>query len=256
MSAPAHLASLRQGDRVSERMPEPSEGDALHQHERVERETAGGRPARVPRPSAPTGPAGDLPRVTAGPLDPSAVTVLQRAAGNAATTRAVAAGPGRPPRDAGLTVQRAENDNAGGGASGGAAESQSVAEGEVKSVGPGGTITYPSVTSCLTITVYLRDGGKVGGHASLFKASGGMYSDQILPAIKAQVGKSRVERIDVSGAISSWNPAYLQTAIENSNPAPEQKNDPDGIRNVVSSALGRQAKKVSVQETPDGTLTR
>ncbi len=237
-------------------MPEPSEGDALHQHERMDRESTGGTPARLPRPSAPVGPAGDLPRATAGPLSPSTVTVLQRSAGNAATARAVAADPGHRPRGAHLPVQRAENDDAGGGASGGTAEAKSVAEGEVKSVGPGGTITYPSVTSCLTITVYLRDGGKVGGHASLFKASGGMYSDQILPAIKAQVGKSRVERIDVSGAISSWNPAYLKTAIEKSDPAPEQKNDPDGIRNVVSSALGRQAKKVSVQETPDGTLTR
>ncbi|MFF0647731.1 hypothetical protein ACFYVV_29485 [Streptomyces tendae] len=83
-----------------------------------------------------------------------------------------------------------------------------------------------------------------------------MYSDQILPATKTQVGESRVETIDVSGAVSSWNPAYLKTAIEKSDPVPEQKNDPDGIRAVVSSTLGRQAKKVSVQETRDGTLTR
>ncbi|MGV9622119.1 hypothetical protein [Streptomyces tendae] len=70
------------------------------------------------------------------------------------------------------------------------------------------------------------------------------------------MGESRVETIDVSGAVSSWNPAYLKTAIEKSDPVPEQKNDPDGIRAVVSSTLGRQAKKVSVQETRDGTLTR
>ncbi|KOX48666.1 hypothetical protein G3I61_19310 [Streptomyces diastaticus] len=237
-------------------MPSHPRWDALHQHERMHRESTAGAPARAPRRSAPTGPTGDLPRETGGPLGPSAVTVLQRMAGNAATTRALAADRGRTPRGTDPTVQRAENDDAGGGTAAGAAETKSVAEGEVKSVGPGGTITYPSVTSCLTITVYLRDGGKVGGHASLFKAAGGMYSDQILPAIKAQVGKSRVERIDVSGAISSWNPAYLKTAIENSSTVPEQKNDPEGIRAVVSSVLGRQAKKVSVQETPDGTLTR
>ncbi|MGV9506052.1 hypothetical protein ACWDQZ_10635 [Streptomyces tendae] len=185
------------------------------------------------------------------------MTALQHAAGNAATTSALAAGPGRTPRGAAPTVQRARNDNTGGGTSVAAAETKDVAEGEVKkSVGPGGTITYPSVTSCLTITVYLRHGGKVGGHACLFKASDGMYSDQILPATKTQVGESRVETIDVSGAVSSWNPAYLKTAIEKSDPVPEQKNDPDGIRAVVSSTLGRQAKKVSVQETRDGTLTR
>lgn len=236
--------------------PEPSQGDALHQHERLDRESTGGTPVRLPRSTAPVGPAGDLPRGTAGSLGPTAVAALQHAAGNAATASALAAGPGRPPRGADLTVQRAENDNAGGGASVGAAEAKDVAEGEVKSVGPGGTITYPSVTSCLTITVYLRDGGKVGGHASLYKTPDGMYSDQILPAIKAQVGQRRVEKIDVSGAISSWNPAYLKTAIERSDSAPAQKNDPGGIRAVVSSTLGRQAKKVSVQETPDGTLTR
>ncbi|MEV0014826.1 hypothetical protein [Streptomyces tendae] len=83
-----------------------------------------------------------------------------------------------------------------------------------------------------------------------------MYSDQILPAAKAQVGQRRVEKIDVSGAVSSWNPAYLKTAIEKSDSAPAQTNDPDGIRAVVSSTLGRQAKRVSVQETRDGTLTR
>ncbi|MGX1513527.1 hypothetical protein [Streptomyces collinus] len=83
-----------------------------------------------------------------------------------------------------------------------------------------------------------------------------MYSDQILPAIKAQVGQRRVEKIDVSGAVSSWNPAHLKTAVERSGSAPGQKNDPDGIRAVVSSTLSRQSKKVSVQETRDGTLHR
>ncbi|MGW7569292.1 hypothetical protein ACWGJV_23825 [Streptomyces tendae] len=83
-----------------------------------------------------------------------------------------------------------------------------------------------------------------------------MYSDQILPAIKAQVGQRRVEKIDVSGAVSAWNPSYLKTAIERSDSAPAQKNDPDGIRTVVVGTLGRQSKKVSVREVPDGTLTR
>ncbi|MET9821666.1 MULTISPECIES: hypothetical protein [Streptomyces] len=225
----------------------------------MDRETTGGAPARLPRsaaPVVPAVPAGEQLRATAGPLSPSAVTALQRAAGNTATTHAVAADPRHTPRGANLAVQRAENDNTGGGAPAGTAQSQTVAEGEVKSVGPGGTITYPSVTSCLTITVYLRDGSKVGGHASLLQMSGGMYSDQILPAIRSQVGEGRVEKIDVSGAVSAWNPAYLRTAIEKSDPVPPQKNDPEGIRDVVSSILGRQKKKVSVRETPDGTLTR
>ncbi|WP_333749177.1 hypothetical protein [Streptomyces sp. IBSBF 2394] len=71
------------------------------------------------------------------------MTALQHAAGNAATPSAPASGPRRPPRGAHLTFQRAENDNADGGASVGAAEAKDVAEGEVKSVGPDDTITTP-----------------------------------------------------------------------------------------------------------------
>ncbi|MEU8762952.1 hypothetical protein [Streptomyces sp. NPDC048659] len=176
-------------------------------------------------------------------------------AGNAATTRALAAYRGHTPYGTDPTVQRAENDNAGGGT--GAAETQSVAEGEVKEVGSGGTIVYPSVTSCLTITVYLRDGGKVGGHASLFRVDGGMYSDEILKAIKDQVGGRRVERIDVSGAASAWHPAYLEKAMERPGPSPEHtKRDFAGIRKVVARVLNRQEGKVTVTETQDGTLTR
>ncbi|MEU8731535.1 hypothetical protein AB0C68_19415 [Streptomyces tendae] len=59
------------------------------------------------------------------------MTALQHAADNAATTSALSAGPRRPPRGADLTVQRAESDNAGGGASVGAAEAKDT-EGEVK----------------------------------------------------------------------------------------------------------------------------
>ncbi|MFE2147604.1 hypothetical protein ACFXA3_38760, partial [Streptomyces sp. NPDC059456] len=47
-----------------------------------------------------------------------------------------------------------------------------IAEGQVKEVAPGGVITYPSVTSCLTVTVRLQDGGLVGAHASLFQVPG------------------------------------------------------------------------------------
>ncbi|MGW8329469.1 eCIS core domain-containing protein [Streptomyces sp. NPDC055897] len=136
-----------------------------------------------------------------------------------------------------------------------AATAASIAEGQVDEVGPGGTITYPSVTSCLTITVLLRDGGKVGGHASLFRAEGGMYSDQILGAIKSRVGKRRVESVTVRGAVSSWNPQYLVKAIERSDTPPPQTDDPAGVGDVVATALGRQRNKVSVHEAPDGTLT-
>jgi uncharacterized protein DUF4157 len=154
-----------------------------------------------------------------------------------------------------LAVQRAGNDNA--AATSSAATAVSIAEGEVSEVGPGGTITYPSVTSCLVITAYLRDGSKVGAHASLYRMGTGLYSDQILPELKRRIGSKRgVERIDVSGAVSSWNPEYLKKAIERSDKPAQQKNDPTGIGDVVAKGLGRQRKKVTVREVPDGTLTR
>lgn len=136
--------------------------------------------------------------------------------------------------------------------------SASIGEGEVDEVGPGGTITYPSVTSCLVITVHLRDGGKVGGHASLFRVDGKLYSDEILPAVKRVVGKRRVEAVDVSGAVGSWNPSYLTKAIERytDGAVPEQTHDRAGLGDVVAAVLDRQRNKVTVQDVPDGTLTR
>ena len=67
-----------------------------------------------------------MPRGTVGPLSSSAVTAMQRMVGNAATTRALTADRGRTPRGTDPTVQRAENDNAGGGTTAGAAEAKSI----------------------------------------------------------------------------------------------------------------------------------
>ncbi|MEV7359104.1 hypothetical protein [Kitasatospora sp. NPDC091276] len=134
----------------------------------------------------------------------------------------------------------------------------SITEGEVGEVGPHGTITYPSVTSCLVVTVYLRDGGKVGGHASLFQVPGKYYSDEVLPAIKRAVGGRRVAAVDVSGAVGAWNPSYFQKAIERytDGSVPEPTGDAKGIGDVVAKILGRQGKEVTVRDVPDGDITR
>ncbi|MFH8347575.1 DUF4157 domain-containing protein [Streptomyces sp. NPDC018045] len=144
------------------------------------------------------------------------------------------------------------------GASAPAAASVSIAEGEVDEVGPNGTIIYPSVTSCLTITVHLRDGGKVGAHASLFQVPGKRASDQVLPALKAAVGSRSVESVDVSGSIGTWNPKYLEKAIERYTDGmpPEPTFDAKGIGDVVARVLGRQRKKVTVRDVPDGDVIR
>ncbi|MFD4399653.1 hypothetical protein [Kitasatospora sp. NPDC058478] len=134
----------------------------------------------------------------------------------------------------------------------------SITEGEVGEVGPHGTITYPSVTSCLVVTVYLRDGGKVGGHVSLFQVPGKYYSDEVLPAIRRAVGGRRVAAVDVSGAVGAWNPSYLQKAIERytDGSVPEPTGDAKGIGDVVAKILGRQGKEVTVRDVPDGDITR
>ncbi|MDH6709557.1 hypothetical protein P3T27_006305 [Kitasatospora sp. MAA19] len=139
-----------------------------------------------------------------------------------------------------------------------AATGVSIAEGEVGEVGPQGTITYPSVTSCLVVTVYLRDGGKVGGHASLFQVPGKYSSDEVLPAVKRAVGDRPVKAVDVSGAVGAWNPSYFEKAIERytDGAAPEPTGDAKGIGDVVAKLLGRQGRKVTVQDVPDGDITR
>lgn len=134
----------------------------------------------------------------------------------------------------------------------------SITEGEVGEVGPHGTITYPSVTSCLVVTVYLRDGGKVGGHVSLFQVPGKYYSDEVLPAIKRAVGGRRVASVDVSGAVGAWNPSYLQKAIERytDGSVPEPTGDAKAIGDAVARILGGKRGQVTVQDVPDGDIVR
>ncbi|MEU8513873.1 hypothetical protein AB0C76_20125 [Kitasatospora sp. NPDC048722] len=134
----------------------------------------------------------------------------------------------------------------------------SITEGEVAEVGPEGAIRYPSVTSCLVVTVYLRDGGKVGGHASLFQVPGKYRSDEVLPAIRRAVGGRQVRAVDVSGAVGAWNPSYFEKAVEQytDGSAPEPTGGARGIGDVVAKLLGQPRKAVTVQDVPDGDITR
>ncbi|MEV7596958.1 hypothetical protein AB0O91_06165 [Kitasatospora sp. NPDC089797] len=139
-----------------------------------------------------------------------------------------------------------------------AATGVSITEGEVGEVGPRGTITYPSVTSCLVVTVYLRDGGKVGGHASLFQVPGKYASDEILPALRRAVGHRPVRAVDVSGAVGAWNPSYFRKAIERytDGAPPGPTGDARRIGDTVAELLGLHSEKVTVRDVPDGDLTR
>ncbi|GAA2240135.1 MULTISPECIES: hypothetical protein [Kitasatospora] len=140
-----------------------------------------------------------------------------------------------------------------------AARQVRITEGRVAEAGRGGSILYPGVTSCLTVTVRLRDGGLVGAHASLFQVPGAYRSDRILPALRRRVGERRVSAVEVRGAVGAWDPSYLTRAIESYGPGEEVPYptgpDSDGIARAVAQALGEPSAKVTVQDLPDGDIT-
>lgn len=150
----------------------------------------------------------------------------------------------------------------GAGAVAGAAAPNAVAattvvtEGQVKEAAPGGTLLYPSVTSCLTVTVHLRSGGAVGAHASLFQVPGELRSDQILDRIKALTGAHEVASVEVRGAVGAWHPAYFTKAIESYGegeevPVPTGR-DFAGLTAAVARGLGVPTAAVTVTDVPDG----
>ena len=78
-------------------------------------------------------------------------------------------------------------------------------EGEVVKAKSNDSIVYPSVTSCLTLTCVLGNGGMVGAHASHHKR--GTYGyDEILGAVRDKLGSDRVnvKKVWILGDLSSW----------------------------------------------------
>lgn len=134
-----------------------------------------------------------------------------------------------------------------------------ITEGQVGEAAPGGTLLYPSVTSCLTVTVRLADGGLVGAHASLFQVPGEHRSDRVLGALRDRVGGRDVSAVEVRGAVGAWLPGYFTKAIESygegeSVPFPAEP-DPDGLAAAVADGLGQPRAKVTVTDVPDGDQT-
>ncbi|GCD37212.1 hypothetical protein OEIGOIKO_04997 [Streptomyces chrestomyceticus JCM 4735] len=134
-----------------------------------------------------------------------------------------------------------------------------ITEGQVGEAAPGGALLYPSVTSCLTVTVHLADGRLVGAHASLFQVPGEYRSDRILGALRDRVGGRDVTAVEVRGAVGAWLPGYFTKAIESygdgeSVPFPSEP-DPDGLAAAVADGLGQPHAKVTVTDVPDGDQT-
>ncbi|MFI9202483.1 hypothetical protein [Streptomyces sp. NPDC053048] len=135
-----------------------------------------------------------------------------------------------------------------------------VTEGQVAEAAPGRAILYPSVTSCLTVTLRLCGGAKVGAHASLFQVPGEYRSDRILAAARSLAGTRRVRAVEVRGAVGAWHPGYFTKAIESygegeSVPYPTRP-DPEGLARAVAAGLGLPANvPVTVADVPDGDQT-
>ncbi|MGK5729048.1 hypothetical protein [Streptomyces sp. URMC 124] len=145
------------------------------------------------------------------------------------------------------------------GAEGGVTAPVRITEGQVAEAARGGAILYPSVTSCLTVTVRLRDGGLVGAHASLFQVPGELRSDRILSELKRKAGSRPVRAVEVRGAVGAWDPSYFVKAIESYGdgeavPFP-QSPDPGGIAAAVAQGLGQPRALVTVEDVPDGDQT-
>ncbi|MBF6332992.1 hypothetical protein IU452_31305 [Nocardia transvalensis] len=135
-----------------------------------------------------------------------------------------------------------------------------ITEGQVAEAAPGRQILYPSVTSCLTVTLRLGGGAKVGAHASLFQVPGELRSDAILAAAARQAGTRPIIAVEVRGAVGAWHPSYFTRAIESYGdgepvPVPERP-DPDGIARAVAAGLGLPGRApVTVRDVPDGDQT-
>ncbi|MDT0448008.1 hypothetical protein [Streptomyces hesseae] len=135
-----------------------------------------------------------------------------------------------------------------------------ITEGQVAEAARGQAILYPSVTSCLTVTVRLSGGAKVGAHASLFQVPGELRSDEILGAVRRRVAGRRVLAVEVRGAVGAWDPSYFTKAIESygdgeSVPFPTRP-DPEGLARAVAGGLGLPASvRVGVEDVPDGDQT-
>ncbi len=210
--------------------------------------------------SRPTAPASPSTRAVARPT-------ARRAAGAGAALVLLAlqigvgsAAQARTPGTATDARATAAGVGAGGAARTGHAPLEAtISEGQMKEVAPGGVLTYPSVTSCLTITVRLSGGGLVGAHASLFQVPGELRSDGILPALKAAVGGRPVSAIEVRGAVGAWHPSYFTKAIESygdTDPVPVPTGqDAEGIARAVADGLGLPRPLVTVQDVPDGDQT-
>ncbi|WP_406340928.1 hypothetical protein [Streptomyces sp. NBC_00648] len=131
-----------------------------------------------------------------------------------------------------------------------------VTEGQIREVARGGVLTYPSVTSCLTVTVRLRGGGLVGAHASLFQVPGELRSDEILPALRKAVAGRPVAAVEVRGAVGAWHPGYFTRAIEaygegEAVPQPQGR-DFEGLAKAVALQLKQPRGAVTVEDVPDG----
>ena len=115
-----------------------------------------------------------------------------------------------------------------------------VEEGQVDTGAAGEGISYSGVTSCLTVTCLIEDGGYVGGHLSLIKKN--INSAEVLPAMKQLIAGRGVAKVHLQGQLDMWNPQYFVIPLTSDT---GESNYPDagsaGHHRVVQRGVHRQA---------------
>ena len=123
-------------------------------------------------------------------------------------------------------------------------------EGEVVRAKSNDSIVYPEVSSCLTLTCVLGNGGMVGAHASHHKR--GTYGyDKILGGVRDKLGGDNVnvKKVWILGDLSSWKVNFTP-----GNPTDPKKLILDTDDESTTTSLEKHIK-ITLQLPPDCNFT-
>lgn len=119
-----------------------------------------------------------------------------------------------------------------------------VLEGEVDTAQPDVDLKYPSVTSCMTVTVVFDNGLMLGGHAVRVPTENQLSPVQILEElnnrIQATQGASPV-KLWVLGDLGGWTPQFASADQDVSAAVGEDEQREQELGDYVAQQLGLDA---------------
>jgi hypothetical protein len=116
-------------------------------------------------------------------------------------------------------------------------------EGEVKEAKPDDDIDFGAVTSCMTITCILEDGGKVAAHDAIYQR----VSPHIFEALKRKLDNRKVARVVAAGSGSCWTPemqsqAELADSFQRNSGTFAQKSQLDQLADMAPHLVSRNVE--------------